>query len=68
MALTMALVKTLSTSLKPQEGLRQKNAIFGAVFSVLNALRQGSPLQAVPDYTIQASGGGTDRIKTFIYV
>ncbi|CAK9054356.1 unnamed protein product [Durusdinium trenchii] len=35
------------------EGLRQKNAIFGAVFSVLNALRQGSPLQAVPDYTIQ---------------
>ncbi|CAK9006939.1 Insulin-degrading enzyme (Insulin protease) (Insulinase) (Insulysin) [Durusdinium trenchii] len=36
-----------------EEGLRQKNAIFGAVFSVLNALRQGSPLQAVPDYTIQ---------------
>lgn len=38
-----------------QEGLRQKNQIIAAVFTVLARLREGG-LNAVPDYTIEVDG------------
>ena len=38
-----------------QEGLRRKNQIIAAVFTVLARLREGG-LNAVPDYTIEVDG------------
>ena len=43
------------TWIRAQEGLRQKEAILGAVFSVLQQLRLAN---GVPDYTMEAPSMG----------